>query len=317
MRILVTGALGFVGRHVVSEIEQGGHTPILSDAKPSNGVSHPVHGVDITDGDALSELVRSTRPRACIHLAGIAFVPMGWTDPRLVFSVNAEGTVNLLEAFREHAPDARVLIVSSAEIYGRPNQPRVIKEDTAPAPDNPYALSKMVADLTALLYAKRYAMHVMTARPQNHIGPGQSTDFVISSFARQLLDMRAGKTEPVLRTGNLESERDFTDVRDVARAYLLLIERGRRAEAYNIATGRSVRIRTILDQLCPIVGVQPTVEIDRERYRPTDRTPPIDVSKINRDAGWEARIPLTDTLHDIVGDLTPTGAEQKGSPKNA
>ena len=181
-------------------------------------------------------MVSELAPDACIHLAGIAFVPLGWTDPELVFSVNLLGTINVLEAFRLGAPKARLLIVTSAEIYGRVPGSHAFAEDAPLTPDNLYAVSKMAADLSSLLYARRYGMHVMTARPGNHIGPGQSPRFVTSAFAEQIVKIARKQTEPVLKVGNLECERDFTDVRDVARAYRLIAEGGRAGEAYNISS---------------------------------------------------------------------------------
>ena len=189
MRILVTGACGFVGRHVVSELIRAGHTPLAFDAvKPAEPpLPADVHIGDLRDAPVLRRVVSELAPDACIHLAGIAFVPMGWTDPELVFSVNLLGTINVLEAFHATAPKARMLIVTSAEVYGRVPGSHAFTEDAPLMPDNLYAVSKMAADLSSLLYARRYGVHIMTARPGNHIGPGQSPHFVTSAFAEQIV----------------------------------------------------------------------------------------------------------------------------------
>jgi len=303
VRVLVTGGGGFAGRHVMKDLSAAGHTPICFDLKPpENPESVQTITGDLRDADKLQKTLRDLRPDACIHLGGIAFVPMGWTDPKLVFSINLIGTINILEACRLASPETRLLVVTSAEAYGREARDHALKEDDPMLPSNPYAISKMSADLTALLYARRYAMPVMTARPGNHIGPGQSEHFVATAFAEQLIRIALKQTEPKMKVGNLETKRDFTDVRDVVRAYRLLIEKGRIGQAYNIAEGQHVRIQRILDGLCEIAGVHPEIEIDPARYRPTDTTPSIDISKIKRDVGWKPEIPFEDTLRDVLED---------------
>ncbi len=304
MRVLVTGARGFVGRHVMAELARAGHAPIGADvAKPGETLPDALLAADLRDAAGMADLVRRLQPEGCIHLGGIAFVPTGWTDPEMVFSVNAIGTVHLLEAFRRHAPDARIVAVTSAEVYGRAPAEQPLTEDAPLRPDNLYAVSKMAADLSALLYARRYGLHALTARPGNHIGPGQSGRFVAPSFAEQLLAIKAGRSEPVIRVGNLDAERDFADVRDVARAYRLLLEKGRPGTPYNVASGRFVTIRSILEELCGLAGVHPEIRVDPERYRPTDRPPGIATRRILDDAGWRPEIPLSRTLADLLAGL--------------
>jgi len=295
MNILVTGSLGFVARHLIPELEQAGHAVIRHDIEYREGC----HYCDLRDKDASRKLIRTLKPDACVHLAGIAFVPMGWQDPELVYSVNLMGTLNLLEAFRHERPDARVLVVSSSLIYRNNGPEQRLDEQAYMYPPDIYASSKIAADLTALGYAARYGMPVMTARPINHIGPGQSPQFVTASFAVQLKGMAGAGKPGTLHVGNLESRRDFVDVRDVVRAYRLLVERGQAGEPYNIATGRLHTIREVLDRLCAIAGVQPGIEIDPGLYRPTDASPLMDISKIRAQTGWEPRIPLERTLRDL------------------
>ena len=305
MRILVTGAKGFVGRHLARELVRSGHTPLLLDLEPAKAPADgPIYVCDLRNASSLKTLIGEIKPDACIHLGGIAFVPLGWSDPELVFSVNVGGTVNLLESFRAACPTARILVVTSAEVYGRSPSATPFTEETPMMPSNLYAVSKMAADLTVLLYARRYAMPVMTARPENHIGPQQSPRFVTTAFAGQAIRIARGEAEPVMRVGNLDSERDFTDVRDVARAYRLLIERGRPGEAYNIASGQPVRIRVVLDELCRIAGIKPEIKVDPTLFRPTDNSPSVDSSKIRLEVGWKTEIPLSETLRDIYLDMT-------------
>ena len=303
MRILVTGSSGFVGRHLVRHLIDSGHEPLCFDlVAPAGGHGPAVqtHTGDLLNAAGISELISTTKPDGCIHLGGIAFVPMGWKDPNLVFSVNLTGTVNLMEAFRAEAPKARIVIVTSSEVYGMTPRQEAITEESPLTPSNLYGVSKMAADLSAQLYAKRYGMPVVVARPLNHIGPGQSLQFVTSAFAAQLIDIAQGKKEPVMRVGNLETERDFTDVRDVVRAYRLLMEKGRPGEAYNIASGTRVKIRTVLDLLCDLAGAHPRIDVDPRLFRPTDSSPVIETAKIRKEAGWQPDIPLQTTLRDIL-----------------
>ncbi len=303
MRVLVTGSSGFVGRYLVEELRAHGHSPIGFDAALSDPpLDIPEYAGDIVDADSLRHCLTDAPPDACIHLAGIAFVPMGWYDPARVMQVNVNGTLTLLEAVRAVSPTARVLVVSSAEVYGRAARSDPARESDELAPSNLYGVSKMAADQAALLYHGQYGMHTITARPQNHVGPRQSRLFVVTSFAEQLINLkRAGGG--TLRVGNLDSCRDFTDARDVARAYRLLIERGHAGEAYNIASGHIVPIRTMLDELCAHAGVQPDIEIDPDRFRPTDQPLPLCLDKIADHTGWTPAIPLQQTLQDIYDEL--------------
>lgn len=306
MRVLVTGAGGFVGKHLIRELRQHGHEPLALDIVHDRRLpaSVPSFAGDILDAEMINRLVARTRPDACAHLSGIAFVPEGWHNPDRMFSVNVLGTVHLLEAFRKSAAQARILVISSAQIYGHQLRERPITENDLMNPDNPYAISKAAADQLTLLYARQHGMHTMTARPYNHIGPGQSPLFVVPSFVEQLLAIARKQAPLVLKVGNLESRRDFTDVRDVARAYRLLIESGKAGQAYNIASGHEVAIQEILNQLCRIIGVTPAVETDPNRFRPAENRPRISIEKITADIHWKPDIPLAVTLRDVVDELT-------------
>ena len=300
MKVLVTGALGFVGQHLVHELEAFGHTVIRHDVcyEPD------CYYCDLRDKDAILKLVRKTQPDACVHLGGIAFVPMGWKDPELVYSVNLMGTLNLLEAFRHEKPSSRILIVSSSLIYKNVGKDVLLDENAYMYPPDIYAISKIAADLTGLGYADYFDMPVMTARPINHIGPGQSPSFVTSSFATQLKQIAATGGVGQMKVGNLDSLRDFTDVRDVARAYRLLIEKGVAGEAYNIASGKLNRIGEMLEELCGIAGVHPEIKVCPELYRPTDSSPYMDTSKVTKATGWHPEIELHQTLRDLYESVS-------------
>lgn len=304
MDILITGGTGFVGRHAIAELQRHGHTVSLLTLPGfpiPTGI--PAYEADIRDQARLAEVLRQAAPDACLHLAGIAFVPHGWEKPVETFEVNLNGTVHLLDALREVSPHTRLLAVTSALLYGAHPRPGPIQEEDQPLPDSVYAVSKLAADLTVLLYARRYGQPVMTARPCNHIGPGQSLSFVVPSFARQLLAIRSGKSKPVMKVGNLASTREFLDVRDVVSAYRLLLESGEPGEAYNISAAKSMTIQSLLDELCRLTGVHPTIEIDPERFRPTDHQPVLASDKCRKQVGWEPRLTITETLQAVIVEM--------------
>lgn len=306
MRVLVTGSRGFVGRHVQNSLHGAGHEMlglIMASERPTRSAQE-FEG-DICDAHRMRNLVRDLRPDACLHLAGVAFVPVSWSKPEFVFEVNVQGTLNVLDAFRTEAPEARVLVISSAEVYGMRNCSRPLTEDDPMEPENLYAVSKQAADLTALLYTRRYGMQVMTARPCNHIGPGQSADFVVPAFARQVNEIATGRSEPRMRVGNLESTREFLDVRDVVEAYRLILEKGRPGQAYNVGAGGSVRVGLLLEKLCHLAGIQPRLEVDPQRYRPTDARPVMNASRLREHTGWKPRLSLDQTLADALAELRP------------
>jgi GDP-4-dehydro-6-deoxy-D-mannose reductase len=305
MRVLVTGAAGFAGQYLLRELASHGHTPIAADRVEADQAPAgiPYHQVDLTDAAGLHAAVQAAQPDAVIHLGGIAFVPLGWSDPGQVMQINLVGTLNLLEAVRGVNPAARVLVVTSSEVYGRAERPEPVREADALTASNLYGVSKLAADQAARLYAQHHQMHILTARPQNHIGPGQSRLFVVSAFAEQLLALQQNSNDGVLRVGNLDAQRDFTDVRDVVRAYRLLIENGAAGEAYNIASGHLVAVRELLDALCEEAGIHPRIEVDPERYRPTDAPPLLCIEKIKQQVGWTPEIPLRQTLGEIYREM--------------
>jgi GDP-4-dehydro-6-deoxy-D-mannose reductase len=307
MRVLVTGAAGFVGGHAIPELTQAGHE-VVAMVMPgqSTGLTGcaAVEAAELGDAAMLADLVKRHQPDACLHLAGMAFVPTAWEQPQEAIRVNVIGALNLLEAFRHHAPQAKFLTITSAQLYGHTPRDHAITEDEPAIADSIYSVSKWASDNCTLLYAKRYGMTAMTARPCNHIGPGQSESFVVSSFARQMIEIANGRREPLMKVGNLESEREFTDVRDVARAYRLLLEKGQAGHAYNISSGRLMKIQKVFDLLLELTGAAPRIEIDPALYRPTDTQPVIDTRRIREHTGWEPQIPLEQTLRDIIARLS-------------
>ena len=289
MRVLVTGAQGFVGRHLVPQLEESGHRVTATDRE-----------LDITSLAVLSEGVRTIRPEAVVHLAAQSSVAASWDDPRATFRLNYVGSLNLLHAVAQEAPGARVLLIGSSDIYGSDpaSEERPIAETQPPQPESPYARSKASAEALGL-QAAALGHDVVSVRAFTHIGAGQSEAFMASSFARQVAELEAGRREPLLRVGNLASVRDVLDVRDVVRAYEALLEPRVPSGVYNVASGRGVQVREILDALLELAGVEATIEVDAERFRPTDYRIG-DATKLREATGWEPRIPLRETLTGLL-----------------
>ncbi len=286
----------------MAALRSAGHEAVGSDVGSPAGGTSTYLPLDVRDPDSIASVLADVAPDAVLHLGGIAFVPLGWTQPQRVFHVNTIGTLNVLDAVRQHRPSARILVVTSAEVYGSHPAPAPLAEDAPYRPDNIYGVAKAAADHAALLYAAHHRLDVMVARPSNHIGAGQSKDFVSSSFASQLAAIAAGGA-PLMRVGNLDQRRDFTDVRDVARAYVLLLERGHAGLAYNIASGHLMPVRDLLDGLCAVAQVRPQVEIDPALFRPDENRPSYDTARIRAHVGWEPEIPLRQTLEAVYADI--------------
>jgi len=298
VRVLVTGASGFAGRHVLAAIATAGHEPV-----GFGGPHEPPPSLDLLDAVALRTAVDASGADAVIHLAGQAFVPPSIADPLATLAVNATGTANLLEAVRAARRPIRTLIVSSAEVYGKQRPERMPLDETTPLrPENPYAASKVAAETYAEVWSRLYALDVVIARPFNHIGPGQDARFVVPSFARQLAEIAAG-APPLLSVGNLAAERDFLDVRDVAGAYVALLANGRSGSVYNVCSGHAVAIQEVLRQLITIARVPVEIRDDPERLRPSD-IPVLcgDATKLRAETGWTPQFALAASLRDIYAD---------------
>ena len=309
MRIFITGATGFAGSHLVEQLTAAGHELFsLVHASTSHQplLQHKNMTVipgDLLEPNSLETAVAQAKPDVVYHLAGQAYPGKSWQQPGLTLAVNSVGTANLLQAVVKYGRP-RVLIVTSAEIYGEIDiESLPITENTQPAPRHPYGVSKWMAGLLVPLYWQRYQLPVVEARPFNHIGPHQALGFVVPDFASQLAGIRLGQRPNQMTVGNLEALRDFTDVRDVARAYTLLAEQGKPGEGYLICSGKPVKIETILHKLIALSEVEVTVETDPERMRPSD-TPCLygSSAKLQALTGWQPRISLENSLADIFAE---------------
>ncbi len=300
MRALVTGASGFVGAHLLAHLESEGDLVLAPET-------------DITDRDTLFASTVACSPDVVYHLAAQADVGGSWSDPIGTLRVNVEGTRNVLDAARE-AGARRVLAVTSADVYGIVDEADLpLDEETPIRPVSPYAASKAAADILCLQATLGHGLDVVRARSFNHLGPGQSDRFVASAIASRIVaNEREGGD--VVRIGNLEARRDFTDVRDVVRAYRLLVEHGVAGDVYNVCSGIDRSVREVAEQLTTLALVEMRLETDPELFRPVDlKALRGDPSKIRAATGWEPRIDLDQTLRDLLEHWrTPVG--DLGSP---
>jgi GDP-4-dehydro-6-deoxy-D-mannose reductase len=301
--ILITGAGGFAGGYVLDLV--GDAPPVFAWHRP--GKTPPAsaphvtwQAVDILDAAAVRAATAAARPGVVYHCAGAAHVGRAWDSTAPTLAVNVRGTHHLLEALRHERLDARLVIPSSAMVYA--GSSRAIGEDDPLVPNSPYGLSKLAQELLGCR-ANRDGVRVTIARAFNHFGPRQDPFFVASGFARRVADIELGRWPPEIAVGNLDAQRDLTDVRDTVRAYRLIVERGAPGRAYNVCSGRAIAIRTLLEMFLARAKVPIAVKSDPARYRPND-VPLVlgDRTRLSTELGWEPRIPLEQTVDDLLED---------------
>lgn len=299
MRALVTGSQGFVGRYLRAELEENGYTVTGLDLVADDATLC----VDLLDPAAVAQAVRQVVPDVVIHLAGQADVGLSWRQPQRTVQINVLGALNLMEAVRAHAPAAHLVLVGSSDQYGDLGAAgQSVDETLLTRPRSPYAVSKKAQEEMGAVYARAYGLHICMTRSFNHGGAGQREGFLIPDFAAGIARVEKGLA-PDMAVGNLESQRDFTHVKDVVRAYRLLAEKGRPGEVYNVGSGATHSAREILDTLCAMARCSIPVRQDPARMRPSD-TPVIrcDHTKLTEDTGWQPEIPLEQILHDALED---------------
>jgi GDP-4-dehydro-6-deoxy-D-mannose reductase len=290
VRALITGGKGFVGHWLATHLKDQGDEVAVIDIE-----------TDVADGAAVRRVMADVVPDAVYHLAAMTHVGDSWEDPSRVLRVNVLGTAEILAAARTLEAAPRILVVSSAEVYGvvQPEQ-LPLGEDTPTAPASPYAASKLAAEAVALQAWRGYGQPVVVVRPFNHIGPGQSPNFFVPAMAKRIVEAtRSG--DHVLRVGTLTTRRDFTDVRDVVAAYRLLIARGEPGTVYNVCSGQDVAMADVVDRLLELAGTDLELRTDPELVRPVD-VPVLrgDATLLREATGWQARIPLATTLADVL-----------------
>ncbi len=311
MKVLVTGVGGFVGTHLARHLlEQPDITVIGTTYLPADEqidlvqAGARLHRVDLTDAEAVHRLLDNERPNQIYHLAAQSFVPESFENPWETLRNNIQSQLNILHSMVKLDLDARILVVSSGEIYGPVSPDDLpIDEEQPLRPTSPYSVSKVAQDMLGLQYFLSHNVAAIRVRPFNQIGPGQSKRFVVPAFASQIAAIEAGLQEPILYVGNLEARRDFTDVRDMVRAYRLVMALGEPGEVYNIGTGRAYSIREIVDILLLHTDAPIVVQTDPARMRPVEI--PIIVcnpAKVKAATGWEPVYSFEQTVVDVLDD---------------
>lgn len=305
-RILVTGGTGFAGSHLIEELLAAGYTDIYSTTfSPPDGSAqllasdHYVQ-VDLSVSDATKAVFEKIKPDWVFHLAAFAYVGKSFDKARELFSNNINLQLNVLDAIKETVPAARVLTIGSAEEYGMTDENLEKIDESVPLnPVNPYAVSKVTQDLLAQSYFFSYKLNIIRARPFNHIGTRQTGDFAVPAFAKQIVAIEQGKQE-TLQVGSLDAVRDFTSVKDMVRAYVLLMERGEVGQVYNIGSGTGVQIKKIVDQMISLSSVPIQIELDPKRIRPLDVPGLIADNRKIGSLGWKPNVSIETELHNVL-----------------
>lgn len=310
-KVLITGITGFVGKHLAEHLLSQKSYEIVGTYRSPSGLTTlgalqnllALKQIDCNDAEAIEELILSEKPDAIYHLAAQASPAKSFTTPVETLTNNIVAEYSILEALKKHnLTQTRVLVISTGEIYGIVTPSDIPVDEEAPLrPASPYAVSKIAQDYLSLQYFLAYKLAIVRVRPFNHIGPGQRTGFVVADFAKQIAEIEKGNREPVLSVGNLAAKRDFTDVRDMVKAYELAITKGKSGDVYNIGSGKSQEIDHVLKTLLSFSKEKISVTEDPERFRPVD-VPEIicDSSKFTKLTGWQTEIPFEKTLQDIL-----------------
>ncbi|PYI52119.1 GDP-mannose 4,6-dehydratase [Paenibacillus flagellatus] len=309
MKALVTGISGFVGSHMAEYLLRQG-VEVVGTIRNRSRMEHIRHLLkdirlvecELRDPFSVETLIDDVRPDLIFHLAAQSFVPTSWNSPIDTIHNNVAGQVNIFEAIRRFGLDTKMQIACSSEEYGHVEANEVpIKETNPLRPLSPYAISKVAQDYLGYQYYKSYGLHVIRTRTFNHTGPRRGENFVTSNFAKQIADIEKGKKPPVLHVGNLEAKRDFTDVRDVVRAYWLALEKGEPGEDYNIASGTCCTIAEMLALLLSFSKEKIEVKTDPSRLRPSDVEILLgDYEKFHKRTGWRPEIPFEQTMRDLL-----------------
>ncbi len=292
-RILVTGASGFVGKH------------LLASAAFAGADFFSVQGVDIRNRASLESQIKLVKPDYVVHLAAQSFVPQSFENPAETIEINLLGTLNLLQSLDKTGFSGRFLYVSSGDVYGAVDDSQLpVSEALNPAPRNPYAVSKVAAEQLCLQWHRSNQLDLVIARPFNHVGPGQSSAFVIPALAAQVVAIARGQKRPVITAGDIDVTRDFTDVRDVVSGYSCLLGSGVSGRTYLLCSGVERSVRGVLEQLLAIKGVEVEIDQDPAKFRPAEQRRMVaDNSLAKRETGWLPRIRWDQTLEDILEDM--------------
>ena len=300
-KYLITGVMGFVGRYFVEYLNQ-------------NEPDAQIHGVDIAplcdmdieytalnlmDAESVDKLIRKSRPDYIVHLAAMSSVAQSWNEPANCFVNNMSAFLNLADSVRNNDLPARILSVGSSEEYGIYDMP--MQESFTLHPKSPYSVARLSQEYMSKLYVDRFGLDIVMTRSFNHIGPRQSTRFVIPSFVEQLVNIASGKSENKMMVGNIDVVRDFTDVRDVVDAYWRIIKKAKNREVYNVCSGRGVKLRDIIDMAANHLKIKPNISVDPARVRANEIPSVIgDNTKLKQELGWGQKYKLSQTITDMI-----------------
>ena len=305
MKALIIGAAGFVGKSLLQHLKSTYDWSLYATKLSTETID--IKGIYVEDLDILQlsdiqKLLARIQPDYIFHLAAQSSVALSWKNPQLTVDINIKGSINLFEAVRQLNKQPKILVIGSGEEYGHINLNETpIAEDIPLRPGNIYAATKASQNMIAAIYSKAYSMNIVMVRAFNHIGPGQMPVFVVSDFCKQVAEIEAQRRPPMIYVGNLSAQRDFTDVRDVVRAYSLLMLHGHSGETYNVGSGRAISIQTLLDKILRYSSADISVKISAERLRPID-VPVIeaDISKLQRVTHWSPEISIDTTLLETL-----------------
>ncbi len=309
MKVFITGIEGFVGGHLAKFLLAGNHevtgTVWNENQIPEIQEYFPIVGLypaDVRNYDVMVEILKSTSPDTIVHLAAQSSGAYSYKNPRLTFEINVLGTVNLLETIAQEAPDARIVMVCSADVYGKVGEDQIpIKEATPFHPVNPYSVSKVTQDFLGLQYYYSHGLNIVRVRSFPHTGPGQNPIFALPSFARQISEIESTEFPKPMSVGNLDVIRDYLDVEDVVRAYALLIEHGEAGEVYNVASGVGRSLRDLLDSMISLSTQEIEVVEDPALIRPSDVPRLIgDATKFRELTGWRPTVEMKETLRRLL-----------------
>ena len=308
-KIFITGASGFAGQYLIDLLKEREPDCLVS------GTCFPEHpgscdaldGVDLSyldmrSEEEVSDCIRKVQPDWVFHLAAVSNVGYSWTNRKETLEANLMGTFYLFEAVRKYSPQSRVLFISSCDVYGilSPIE-EALKEDHPTPPVSPYAFTKISGEILSQFYVNIEDLDIVISRSFPHTGPGQSTDFVFSDWAFQIAQIEKGSNDPLLKVGNLDVRRDYSDVRDVVKAYALLLERGKKGEIYNVCSGRADSLKDNLDLLLSLSSKDIRIEVDPQKLRKADIPLVLgDNEKLFKETGWKPEMPLEQTLKDLL-----------------
>ena len=311
MRILITGITGFAGSHLadflLAERKDVDIYGMVRWRSKTENIEHirdkiKLYECDIRDAYSVNKVIREVRPERIFHLAAQSFVPTSWRAPAETLTTNVIGELNIFEAVRQNGIDPLIHIAGSSEEYGLVKKDEIpIKETNPLRPLSPYAVSKVGQDLLGYQYFKSYGLKIIRTRGFNHTGPRRGEVFVCSDFAKQVARIEKGKQKPIIKVGNLKAKRDFTDVRDMVRAYWLVLEKGKIGEVYNICSNKAYSIKEVLDILLSLSKKKIKIEEDPQRMRPSDV--PIllgDNTKFKKETGWQPEINFEKSIKDLL-----------------